>query len=124
MQNKEETIKALNAIRKAIDVDVVDVDIESVKNKLLGLTQLMGLSAEANASARKILSMKELSVLQKIDKTLSPSIQKEFLSAECFEEEALWEYSDRLNAAITHTIDGLRTVISLYKIEMENSLKQ
>lgn len=124
MKSQEETAQALNMIRQVVDADVMDSDIDMVKNKLIQLTQLMGLSAEANASAKKILSQKELGVMMSMDKKLPPSIQKEILSAQCFEETALYEYADRLNSAIVHSIDGLRTVISLYKIEIENSLKQ
>lgn len=124
MKTKEETIKALNSIRELVDQDVIDSDIEMVKNKMIALTQLIGLSAEANASAKKLLHSKELKVLIGIDKSLSPSIQNKMLSAECFEEIALYEYADRLNSALIHSIDALRSVLSLYKTELENSLKQ
>ena len=123
MINSAEVIKALNEIRAAIDKDVIDVDIDSVKNKLLALTQFMGRSAEANASAKKILQQKELSVMLSMDKSLPPSMQAKLLNAQCWEENAMYEYADRLNSALVHTIDGLRTVISLYKTEMDNSLK-
>ncbi len=119
-----EVTRALNTIRAAIDRDVINVDIEDVKNKLIELTQFMGLSAEANASAKKILEQKELGVLLSMDKKLSPSVQIRLLKAQCFEESALYEYADRLNSSLVHGIDGLRTVISLYKSELENSLKQ
>lgn len=123
MRTKEETSQALNAIRKAIDADVIDADIVMVQNKMLGLTQLIGLSAEAKATAKKLLHIKETQVLYAMDKELSPSVQVRKLNAECFEELALLEYADRLNAALTHSIDALRSVISFRKTEIENSLK-
>jgi hypothetical protein len=123
VKTKQETIKALNAIREAVDADVIDSDIVNVQNKLLQLTQLMGLSAEAKASAKKILHKKELEVFSFIDALLSPSMQAKKLYAECFEESALLEYADRLNSALVHGIDGLRSVLSYRKSEMENSLK-
>lgn len=110
-------------IREAIDADVIDADIVNIQNKLLRLTQLMGLSAEANASAKKLLHIKEREVLFAMDKTLPASIQSKNLSAECYNEIAILEYSDRLNAALTHCCDGLRSIISLYKVEVSNSLK-
>lgn len=123
MRTKKETAQALNAIRKAIDADVIDADIVNVQNKMLQLTQLIGLSAEAKATAKKLLHIKETQVLYAMDKELSPSVQVRKLNAECFEELALLEYADRLNAALTHNIDALRSVISFRKTEIENSLK-
>lgn len=122
MKTVDETAKALNVIREALDADVIGADIDSVQNKLLKLTQLMGTSAEANASAKKLLSQKELEIMMSMDKKLAPSIQSKFLNAQCFEQEALLEYADRLNAGIVHACESLRTVISLYKEEMRNSL--
>lgn len=124
MKTREEISQSLNLIRETLDADVIDSDAVSVKNKLLKLTQLMGLSSEAKASARKLLNMKERIVFQMMDKSLPPSVQVRFLNAECFEENATLEYSDRLNAAVTHSIEGLRTVISLYKQEMQSGLAQ
>lgn len=122
MKTLQEITKALNVIREAIDSDVVDVDIESIKNKALKLSQLMGLSAETKASAKKLLLLKELIVLQKIDKELAPSVQARLLNAECYEEHAVLEYSDRLNAGIVHGLDVLRSAISLYKQEMASGI--
>jgi predicted nucleotidyltransferase len=124
MQTKEDTIKALNAIRKAIDTDIVDVDIDAQKNKMITLTQLIGLSAECNASAKKILLKKELEILSQIDKDVPPSKVAKMVNAECYDEGALLEYADRLNSALIHSIDAIRSVLSLYKVELENSLKQ
>lgn len=124
MKSIEETTKALNAIRKAIDADIVDVDIDAQKNKMIALTQLIGLSAECNASAKKILLKKELEVLSGIDSEVAPSRVTKMINAQCFEEAALLEYSDRLNSALIHSIDAIRSVLSLYKSELENSLKQ
>lgn len=124
MKTLSEITTALNAIRLAVDSDVVDSDILNVQNKMLKLTQLIGLSAETKASAKKLLGIKERCVFEMIDKKLPPSVQIRMLNAECYEENAILEYSDRLNAAITHNIDGLRSVISLYKQEMQSGLIQ
>src|SRR3990167_1924495 len=123
MRTKEDVIISLNMIRKSLDSDVIDVDIEMVKNKMLGLTQLIGLSAECNASAKKILLKKELEVLSQIPKDVAPSKVAKMVNAECYDEGALLEYSDRLNSALIHSIDAIRSVLSLYKVELENSLK-
>lgn len=123
MKTREDTVKALNSIREAVDADVIDTDIINVQNKLLKLTQIIGLSSEAKASAKKLLHIKEKEIFLTMDKKLQPSIQIKILNAECFEELAILDYADRLNSAIVHNIDALRSIISLYKTEMENSLK-
>lgn len=123
MKSIEETKKALNAIRSAIDADIIDVDITIQQNKLLTLTQLIGLSAECNASAKKLLLKKELEVIGELDSELAPSKAHKELNARCYEESALLEYADRLNSGLVHSIDAIRSVISLYKSELENSLK-
>jgi hypothetical protein len=123
MKSKKEVVDALNMIRAVLDTDCIDVDIESVKNKLFKLTQLIGTSAEANATAKKLLHLQELVEFDRLDPRLSPSIQAKKLKASCFEQEAIYEYADRINSGVVHTIDSLRTVISLYKTELDNSLK-
>lgn len=122
MKSLTEITQSLNAIREALDADLVDMDIDCVKNKLLKLTQLMGLSAETKASAKKLLNMKEKMIFEMMDKKMPPSVQVRFLNSECFEENAILEYSDRLNAALTHSIDGLRSVMSLHKQEMASGI--
>lgn len=124
MQTKQETINALSTIRSVIDADVSDCDIESVREKLLKLTSIMGLSAETMATVKKFLNDKEIEVFAKMDLDMAPSIAKKFLDAHCKEENAMFTYADRLNSSIVHQIDALRTVISLHKSELENSLKQ
>jgi hypothetical protein len=123
MKTIEETKKALNQIREAVDSDIIDVCIEVQQNKLLALTQLIGLSAECNASAKKFLLKKELEVMKTLDPGLAPSKATKELNASCYEESALLEYADRLNSALVHSIDAIRSVMSLYKTELENSLK-
>lgn len=122
MKTREELAKALNAIREAIDSDVIDSDIVNVKNKALRLTQLMGLASEAKASARKFLNKKEMEVFSNMDKSLPPSVQIRMVNAECFQENADYEYSDRLNASVSNSCEVLRSVISLHKQEMVTTL--
>jgi hypothetical protein len=120
---KADCIKKLNAIREVIDADVMDASIEDQRNKLVKLTQLTGLAAEAKAQAHKILLQKELEVIRlHKDSGIAASILSKMINAECFEEGALLVYADRINSAISHSIEGLRSILSLYKTEMQNSL--
>lgn len=121
MKNKEDIIKSCNAIRESLDADIIDCDIVSVDNKLKKLSQLVGLSAEANASAKKFLLTKELEILKaNKDTGYPPSVLNNLIKAECFEESALLEYADRLNSGLVHAMDALRSSISLYKQELSS----
>jgi hypothetical protein len=44
------------------------------------------------------------------------------IEGETAEHKGKLELADRLNAGIAHAIEGLRTIISLKKTEMEKSL--
>jgi hypothetical protein len=124
MKDLKETKQALNAIRTILDMDVSEVDISDVKTKLSKLTSLMGTSAEAIASCKKLLHEKELEVFAtgKVEK-MAPSVANKYLAAMCKEEAAMYDYSDRLHSGLVHCIDGLRSILSYTKSEMENSLK-
>lgn len=114
----------LESIRKTIDIDVTNCDIDSVVEKGKSLSQLIGLSAECKSEARRDLETSRLVALQNLmrDK-ISPSVLIKMADATCAEELANFEYADRLNAGITHQLDYYRSVISLHKAELENSLK-
>lgn len=115
----------LESIRKAIDADIRGCDIDSVVEKGKGLAQLIGLSAECKAQARRNLETSRLIALQSLMKDkIPPSVLLKMADAMCSEELSKFEYADRLNAGITHQLDYYRSVISLHKTELENSLKQ
>lgn len=114
----------LNSIRALIDVDVTGVDIDSLIEKGKQLSQMMGLSAECKAQARKNLeNARMVAIIQIEKKDYSPSVMLKVAEAMIADELAAYEYADRLNAGITHQLDYYRTVISLHKSELENSMK-
>lgn len=114
----------LNSIRTAIDQDVTGCDIDSVIEKGKSLSQLIGLSAECKAEAKKILEHKLLIAVNELNsKDYAPSVLLKVANAMCADEAAAFEYADRLNAGITHQLDFYRSVISLHKTELENSMK-
>ncbi len=114
----------LKSIREVVDTNVVGCDIETIVEQGKKLASIMGLSAECMAAAQKHLQMARLKAIKEIEgKNVSPSILLKMADGDCGIELATYEYADRLNAAITHQLDYYRTVISLYKSELENSLK-
>ena len=121
--NKAEIEKACQAIKIEIETDVDVLDISAVQKKLMNLTSLMGLSAETMKEAKAIIGYRQKDIINmERNSGLSASILKMKIQSELWEEEAIYIYCDRLNAAISHACDSLRTVISLYKTEMQHSI--
>ncbi len=114
----------LKAIRLVVDTNVVGCDIETIVEQGKKLASIMGLSAECMAAAKKHLQNARLKAIKNLEgRNVSPSILLKMADGDCGLELATYEYADRLNASITHQLDYYRTVISLYKSELENSLK-
>lgn len=114
----------LTAIRKVLDEDVIDSDIINVQNKLLALTQLSGLAAESKGLAKKLLEVQRLKSFMEVQpEKLPPTMAMAKINSMCSDQLGMLDYADRINAGLTHGIEGLRSVLSLYKSELENSLK-
>lgn len=114
----------VNAIKRAIEMDVDKDDTDGLQGKMLACVNLIALSSELKARATKELMDAELIAYQKHkDNDSGSMILKKIIEAEASSEQAKFILVDRLNAGLTHCIDALRTMISLKKSEMENSLK-
>lgn len=114
----------LKAIRLVVDTDVTGCDIDTVVEQGKKLSAMMGLSAECMAAAQKHLQFARRKAIKSMEgEGHQASILVKLADGECGLELATYEYADRLNAAISHQLDYYRTVISLYKSELENSLK-
>jgi hypothetical protein len=113
----------IKEIRKTLDADVVDSDIINVQNKLIALTQLSGLASECKGTAKKLLEIARLKALMEMDKERTGNLAMLEINAKCADQHAMYEYSDRICSSITTTCDSLRSIVSLYKSELENGLK-
>jgi hypothetical protein len=114
----------LKLIRETLDADVVDSDILNIQNKLLSLTQLSGLAAESKGTAKKLLEVARLKAFMKaMDDGTTGNLAMVQINALCADQAGMLEYADRICSSITVTCDSLRSVISLHKSELENSLK-
>lgn len=114
----------LKSIREIVDKDVTGCDIETVLEHGKKLSSLAGLSAECMASAQKTLQFARRKAIIALDsKGYGPSVLLKVADGECGMELATYEYAERLNAAISHQLDFYRTIISLHKTELENSMK-
>ena len=112
----------LNFLRSEMDKSVSSDDTVGMVDKLEKLVSLVGLSAECVAASEKELKKKNLIVLLESDGlNLSPSVLIKYMDAQCADELAVYKYAERLNAGLSHAMDGLRTIISLHKEEMNKS---
>lgn len=118
--------ESLQAIRDLLDVNTADVDTDSIANHAQDLAAMIGLSSECKAEARRRLEEARLIALKALigDKKVTPSILLKMADGAISEEIKAFEYADRLNAGISHKLDLLRSIISLRKTELENSMKQ
>jgi endonuclease IV len=89
-------------------------------SKLAGWIAYTGL---AKAQAKRELLQKKgealADILNRNDK-LSPSIVKEWVSAKTMNEDYSFELADRTNAAATHQLDLVRSILSALKTEMQS----
>lgn len=111
------------AIREVIDMEVNPENIDQLQDKLMRLVNMVGLSAELKAIAKHDLLTAQSVALAGLDQKLAPTILRMNIDGKTADQEMNLVYADRLNAGITHAIDSVRTLISLRKSEMEQSLR-
>lgn len=116
----EEIDTNLALIRTELEKHVDMAIITDLTEKMDRLQVLDSLSAECMREAKKQSKAKmrdELMQHHDIGK-MSISHLKMLVDAATGEEQGREVYADRINAAIHHTVDGLRTMISLYKTQL------
>lgn len=115
----------LSLIKTELEREVSPLNMTEVQDKLMKLCTYMGLSSECMKTAKGLVLYGQRNVIEKTkSEKLNPSILKMRIEGELWNELALLTYCDRLNAAIVHSCDSLRTVISLYKAEMQATIQQ
>ena len=89
-------------------------------SKLAGWIAYTGLAkAQAKRNLLEVKGEALSDILNRNDK-LSPSIIKEWVSAKTKDEEYAFELADRTNAAATHQLDLVRSILSALKTEMSS----
>lgn len=122
---KQEVDSNLKLIRDVIDTDPSGCDIDTVAELGKKLSSVMGLAAECQSQAQGLLKRANLIAIEQLrSEKLPPSILMRVVDATCADDIARYEYACRISAGISHKLDYLRSVISLYKTELENSFKQ
>ena len=101
--------------------DVERGDGNAVSNHLADLQACLGTTATALANMTALLEMAQLKVLQEMgDDPKAPkeaSLRTKYLKAKVGGYAAAYEYTDRLNAGVTHSIEAMRSILSWLKAE-------
>lgn len=127
MEDKPTYAKDFKAIAKEIS-DAIEIEANEpgeIQEKIKLLASLTGSAAALQANAKKELLRKELELLDKYKgKDMQASVLMRTITAETFEEAGWLCYAERLNAGISHALDGLRSVLSYIKMDFEQSNNQ
>lgn len=106
--------------------DVLTAPAEMIEEKNLKLDRLMiltALAAEVQGQACALYKRKKGEKIRELaDEKYSANQTVLIAEGEVSEYAGIYEHAQRLSAAITHSIEGIRTQISLYKTELSNSL--
>jgi len=108
----------VKAIKDAIELEVDKDDLDGLQGKLMRCINLFALSAELCARATADLRQAELKVLKEDGDGTGITAK---IRAKTGEEQAKQELADRLNAGLTHTIEALRSMVSLKKTEIDKT---
>lgn len=113
------------SLRMVIDREVNILDIEALLGKLSDLINISGLSAEIVPSAKLEYRNKQEKVILDLMENpvnLSASATNELIKARAAKEEAFYDYTALLDKRLSYSMDALRSIISLRKTEIQNSL--
>lgn len=119
--NKEEIIKTQEKIEAEIGANVHPDATPSIKIKLENLSTYLSNASICISEAKRIqltYRRKWLRDHAERIKDLSPSVIKEYLNTACIDEEILYIRCERNYSALVHSIDALRSLLSIAKAEL------
>jgi hypothetical protein len=122
MTNKQEILKELEVIQEHLNQFIEDeaslsLYAEHTRVYMARSAQLMG---DCEYHLQEAVKTSILGSLD-MNKKLSPMIFKKYVESLCSEEQRMFTWCNRINAACTHTIELCRTRISLYKQQIFNN---
>jgi len=114
------------AVKELIDKPIDPENRDELVGKLNDLIAISGLSASNMANAKLEWRKAQEVIIEGLmtdPVNLSASLTNDYVKSRCGMYEAAHEMADRLDKKLGGAIEGLRTLISLHKTEIENSLK-
>jgi len=125
MNNLKERVKTnIKAIREVLDDNIEPDDLLSVQHKLNQCINICGLAAETKAGANELLHLSRFKAVDegRVNMKLPASVLKQAIDGSCHEEIGIYTEADRLNAFLSHSIDGLRSMLSMIKAQLEKGI--
>lgn len=127
LKAKSKIRENLEAVRQVLDTPTSPDDIGGVQDKMIALIEVAGLASWTESMAKTLYSLEFGLALEMIietdEKKTGPTILAKLAQGKpvVAEVEGMVSYSERLGRQITMAMDGLRTIISLHKEEMNQS---
>lgn len=97
---------------------IPDGDISALKGHIKKLVSLQYNASECKAIATKILKKAQAKELNEVDEGMTATELKIHMEAECADEYYWQTLTDRMTANMSHSIEGLRSVLSAEKEEL------
>lgn len=127
MRTLNEILQELKAINDYILKGIPDNDITVMLQAGSMLVTYLASSAAMVAEAGKYYSQAKVRAYNSLAlsssanaKYYSPSLAKDYIASKCSDEGFIYEFACRMNAAITHSLDMLRTAVSAEKQLLSN----
>ena len=121
-----ERIKQMtDQIGKALAEDYDRTNPDEVSGKIQEFSSLLALSSEAYALAEMVYSQKLMEIVEQYQTSMLSATDKKYILAGKAKEEARYvTLTERYNKALTHSLDGLRSILSALKTDLLNSKYQ
>jgi flagellar biosynthesis component FlhA len=126
-KNNIKPAEILDLIKRVLDNEVSVDDIEAVVSKGMDLTNLASSAAYCSAYYTRVYLDKKAAIMDALiaqDTKLSPTILNEYVKSKLAKEEQHKIYAERLERQVGRVLDYFRSVMSLYKSEMNNNLNK
>lgn len=107
-----------NQIGKSISQSVDQNNPDEVKGKIEELSTLLSLSAYAVALSEKVYNLKVSELFEELT-AYNATEKKLIIQGRASEEIYYLTLCERQNKALVHKIDGLRSILSYIKTELE-----
>lgn len=127
MRTLNEILQELTTINEYVLKGVPDSDITLMLQVGSALVTYLASTAAMVAEAGKYYSQAKVRAYNSLAlssvanaKYYSPSLAKDYIASKCSDEGYIYEYACRMNAAVTHSLDMLRTAVSAEKQLLSN----
>lgn len=123
---KKDLKEKLDFVSDAIGEEVDPQNPDQMLNKLGNLISYSGFMAELVAETERGYKYALLDAYKQLnnDEDRPPStVHSKVLESMVADASSAHTYADKLNAALKVSVEGLRTMISLYKTETENATR-